>query len=290
MKAAYLKIFLSGIVGCCLLLLASCTEIGPPISLVDIKPLRDTTYINTDLPPAQHRKVLFEEFTGVNCNNCPRGHETAKDINSAHPDSVILVAVHNDNPLAKPFANEVDFRTQEGIQISQRVGGSSAIPSAAIDRTLFSGQNNVAQFRPFWEDRVKQRLTAPVPVNIDLSTDYEDGSREVTIGVKLHYLQDVDSTNQLSIYIVEDDIVTLQLLQDLSVDSNYVHNHVLRGMVTHTFGTATNPTTEEGRVIERDLLFTLPPEWNADNCTVVAFVHYVGNGDQVLQANSASVR
>lgn len=290
MKRIYQSL-LKGLLGLLLLLpLSQCKEIGPGITLVDIKPLRDTTYIDTDLPNPQHRKVLFAEFTGVTCNNCPLGHKTSRDIHDAHPDSVILVAIHNDNPLAKPFTGYEDFRTAEGIAISQQVGASSAIPAASIDRRQFTGQSQIAVYRPFWADYVKQALPSPVPLNVDLSTSYNDASREVIISVKLHFLQNVDSTSNLSIYIVENDIISPQLLKDLSVDSNYVHNHVLRGMVTPAFGVATSPTTEEGRVVEKDIVYTLPDDWNADNCEVVAFVHYTGGSDRVLQANSAHVK
>lgn len=283
----------SWLIGLLLILpLSHCVEIGPAITLVDVKPLRDTTYVDNNLPAPQHRKVLFEEFTGVHCPNCPAGHQLAHDIEQAHPDSVILVAMHNFNSQAKPFDGEEDFRTTEGGNISDLVGGTSGIPAAAVDRRLFSGQTQIAWYTPYWIDFVNQEIQQSVSVNVDLGTAYNDASRELRVSLKLHFLQDVDSTTNLSIYIVESDIVSPQLLQDgHSVDSNYVHNHILRGFVNEgPFGKALTPSTEKGRVFEKDFAYTLPADWNADNCEVVAFVHFHGDSEQVLQANSAPVK
>lgn len=271
-------------------IVSGCKEKGPLISFKDDKPLLDTTYIDNNLPVKDHRKVFIEEFTGVHCTNCPLGHETIQDILTNSPDSVVAVSMHNSNTLAEPFAGEEDFRIEEGIKISDKLGGTGAIPSASIDRNVFPGNILPAVFRPSWPGLTKQRLSVPSPVNIDITNVFDDVTRNLLTNVKLHYTRNVDSLNHLSIMITESGVISPQKMPDLSTNSTYVHNHLLRGMVTSTFGVKTHDTTEAGRVIERQYVFNIPAGWDADHCEVVAFVHFIGTTDEVLQAEIEPVK
>lgn len=274
---------------------SGCKEIGPLIDFTDNTGLIDTSYIDMALPLAATRKILFEEFSGVQCNNCPKGHQTTKDILADHPDTVIAVTIHNDNPLANPwdmnqFPDQVLFRIPEGILISQKLGGSVAMPSAAINRMLFPGEPREAVFRPFWVGYVDQNIGQTAPVNIELVSQYNAANRELLVTATLHYTQSVDSTNNLSIMIIESGIITPQLLIDLSIDTFYVHDHILRGMMTPAFGTLTHATTEQGRVVIKQFKTTLPDDWKEDNCHVVAAVHYIGGTNEVIQAEEIPVK
>ena len=40
------------------------------------------------------KTVVLENFTGINCSNCPDGHAIAESIRAANPDRVIIVGVH----------------------------------------------------------------------------------------------------------------------------------------------------------------------------------------------------
>lgn len=267
----------------------ACTELGPPVSFKDTTALQDTTYVDPDLPTGIHKSVLIEEFTGATCNNCPRGAGTVKDILNNHPDSVVAIAIHNDNPLAQPHAGAEDLRTAEGIQISQRLGGSAAIPSASVDRHKFQGTNQLVIYRSQWENGVATQLNQPPAVALSLQSDYNATERNLIVTAKIHYLRTVDTTTHLSIAITENGIISPQTMPDLSVKQDYEHNHILRGMVTPVFGTLTHATTEKGRVVEKQFSITLPPNWVASNCYVVGFVHFIGDSDEVLQVTEVAV-
>ena len=273
-----------------LTLVTACTEVGPNISFKNTVSLVDTTFIDNNLPVGVLRKVVIEEFTGVNCNNCPRGAETIKEILQAHGDSIIAVAIHNDNPLARPHTGYEDFRTAEGIAISQKFGGTAAIPSGCVDRTQFPGAARVAVTRNFWEDYSKQHLLLSPTCTLTLTSQYDDASRELTVTARIHYLRDVDTTNHLSIIITESGIISPQTMPDLTINYDYEHNHVFRSMMTPNFGSLTNDVTERGRVVIKSYQTTLPEGWNPDNCHVVGMVHFIGTSDEVLQVEEISVR
>lgn len=276
---------------CLFFFMISCTEIGPPIQLQPEVRLLDTSYVDLNLPPADYKKVLIEEFTGVNCSNCPKGHQTMHDIEQSFGDSVIAVAIQNDNPLAKPFDDYPDWRIEEGIQISQALGGSFAIPCASVDRVKYPGQNQVVLYsRNAWKTYTDQELHRSSPCNIELSVNYDPSPRKAIIHVKIHFLSDVDSSNNLSIMVLEDSLVAPQRLPDNSVDSNYIHRHTLRDMITPAMGSTTAPSTEKGRVVIRDYEYRVPDDFSEDKVIIVAFVHYIGVGQRILQAASAGLR
>jgi hypothetical protein len=204
--------------------------------------------------------------------------------------SVVVVGIQNDNPQAKPYDGYPDYRTQEGIQISQNVGGSTAIPCADVDRVHFPSQNQIVIYsRNSWETFVEQRLAVDNPCNLELTADYNAQDRTVRINTGIHFLKTVDSLIHLSIMIIEDDIVSPQKQPNNSVDSNYVHQHMLRDMITPALGSITHTTTEVGRVVRRDYEYQLPEDFVAENCRIVALVHRIGGSQRVLQAAEVAV-
>ena len=271
-------------------LLSGCKDRGAIIAFTDTKPLFDTTYVDTNLPVQEQRTVLIEEFTGVKCKNCPSSHAKLKQIINDNPDRVIGVAIHNSNGLAEPHSNGEDFRTEKGIEISNKLGGTGSIPMGAIDRYQFSGQPELVVFHNKWKNLVAQRLNSVPRVNIGISNSFDNSDRELMTTIELHYTGNVDSLNHLSIMVIEDGIIGPQSLPNQTVDQNYVHDHILRGMLTPANGELTHITTKAGRVVERQFSVTLPQHWNAENCHVVAFVHFVGGSSEVLQAETAPVK
>lgn len=267
----------------------SCTEVGPPISFKDNSALLDTTYIDNNLPADTYKKVLIEEFTGANCNSCPRGAETIKDILTKHPDSVFAVAIHNDNPLANPHPGAEDMRTAEGIQISQRLGGTAAIPSAGVDRKKFPNTTQLVIFRSRWEGSVEEQLLRQPAVDLELEQDYNSNTRELTVTATAHFLRDVDTTTHISIAITENGIIGPQKMPDASIKPDYEHNHIFRTMLTPTFGALLGDDNERGRVFKKSFRTTLPENWVASNLYIVGFVHFIGDSDEVLQAEEIPV-
>ena len=49
----------------------------------------------TDTPVAeQQRQVLIEEFSGVQCVNCPAGSEAIEDLINIHGSQLVTVSIH----------------------------------------------------------------------------------------------------------------------------------------------------------------------------------------------------
>ena len=62
----------------------------------------------------QNRNVVIEEFTGINCPNCPDGHVVANNIVNAYPDRVWAVNIHAGSYAPMYYPN---FNTTDGTAI-----------------------------------------------------------------------------------------------------------------------------------------------------------------------------
>jgi hypothetical protein len=97
--------------------------------------------------------------------------------------------------------------------------------------------------------------------------------------------QTLEGENRLSVVITQDSIVDPQLDNGTKI-KEYMHRHVLRGVVTSASGDLIDEPLTAGTLLSRKFTFTLPNDtWVAKHCSVVAFVHHGGTPDkEVLQA------
>ena len=66
-----------------------------------------TLFFITSNLSAQTKKVLFEEFTGTGCGNCPEGHYKMDNLMNTYPN-VIGVGLHTYNASDAMFSPEID--------------------------------------------------------------------------------------------------------------------------------------------------------------------------------------
>lgn len=257
-----------------LLIFTGCEEVGPSIDLANGF-LEDTTYV-APVEPAQPKKVLIEEFTGVSCPPCPSGHTIVKAIKSQHPDRIIVIAYHVMNfPQAEPVhgLSKQDFRTQDATDVGNTIyGGVASMPTAGIDRV--AKNNQLLQARGIWPTSATEQAAKGSFVNIHLERTFDDATSTVSLLTKVAFTQNIDKKMNLNVAIIEDSLVDAQK-NDLKTDTFYVHNYVLRDMVTPTFGTAFlegNLTKEAGRVYERKFSFPVNKDWDLKKCKIVVFV------------------
>lgn len=267
-------------------LLSACREIGPNIELHSTggTKLLDSTWIAGTLDTVQHRVVLLEEFTGVQCINCATGHALANTIKTSNPNQVAAVALHSyllDDPYPYSLLN---LKSDKAEQINSTYGPAPAKPMAMINRKVFPGETSKIYFTSKWTAYTNSEVASAPQVNVDVTNDYNSASRELTITLKLQYTTAVTENCKYSIYITENELVTAQLLPSGDVDTNYVHNDVFRDVITSLTGDNISETTVAGRTILKKFRYTLPAEWDPAHCEVLAFVHKYGTSDEVMQA------
>ncbi len=276
-----------------LMALASCNtdEIAPDINFSDYQ-AKDTTYVLTQVPPAEEKHVLVEESTGVKCPNCPKGTQVLKDLDATYNDRLEIVSIHyggqtlNDPHPLKP---ELDLRPDAAIGDAYiaLLGGSKPQPAASIDRQEYDGEllNN----RISWANQVSARIAIPTPVNIELSASQDPGEMQLQLDMKLTYTQDLrtDDDHYYSIILLENDIEGVQDSVGYDIE-DYIFEDVFRGFVTAVSGERITADREAGRVIEKSFLIPydeLGKDWNKANLVAIVLVHKNQSTDlSVLQS------
>lgn len=237
------------------------------------------------------RKVLLEEFTGHHCPNCPDASFLAKELQAYYGDRMIIVSVHAGwfaRVSEPPF--DSDYTTPTGDALDTHFGVSHN-PIGMVNRTPYAG--SVLLSPSAWGEAIEQTIgTSPV-VLIDLSVDYDDSTRQISIEAEVEAVETLESPVYLSLYLKENGIVSAQRTNDDSYPSgiieDYEHNHVLRLGINGTWGDQLSEAPFlQGDVIQKGYSVTLDQEWDPHQCTVVAFV-YDASTMEILQAEKHSV-
>jgi hypothetical protein len=254
---------------------SGCVEIVPEIST-------EFTYTG--------RRVLIEEFTGVQCVNCPEGSKKIEELVALHGDNLIPISIHAGD-FSDPYPESLyDFNTPEGeILERSHLGPVIGFPIAVVNRRQFDSENDVPVVLRTWAGHITTELFQQPKLEVSIDNNFDETSRELTVDVTLNFAETVTDGLVISIMVLENDIVDYQLTPD-GKQSDYVHKHVLRTMLTDYQGEAiASNQTVSGQKPEFTYTFTVPAEWNAENCSVVAFVSKDGSGTDgaldVLQAN-----
>lgn len=222
------------------------------------------------------RCVLIEDFTGQRCSNCPRATATIESLQEQYgAENVVAVGIHS-GPLG--FAGNskyVGLMTDTGNEYYM----SNNIPSqpyGVINRTSKSGNDSE------WGTIVYNEIQKTAPVSITLANSYDSNSRTATIDVSMLGINGV--SGKLQVWLIEDGITALQMMQDGTVNYDYVHNHVFREAVNGTWGE--DVSIAEGATAAKQYTVTLSDKYVAENVSVVAFVY---NDSGVQQVSKASL-
>ncbi len=270
-----------------------CTkELGPNIQLIKPEGSSDSSYIETSIPAADAKVVLLEEFSGVHCPNCPKGHIASENIIAANPNKVVGVTLHvneSRDALTHPynFANAQNFQTEEATSIEAAFAHYASMPCALIDRVHFSGEpvEAVSNYNA-WAADVTSQLAVTTPVNIKMTNSWDNATRTIRTRIELHYTEAVTADQNLSVMIAEDGIVNPQYNQTLGgIDTFYTHHHnILRKMMTAATGNTISYPKEKGRVVIYYLESkNIPALWKEDHLNIIAFVHNSGSSQTVIQ-------
>ena len=228
-----------------------------------------------DNPQQQYRNVLIEEFTGRNCMWCPNGHKIANQIAADNHGRVFPINIHAGDYSPTSYPN---LNTSDGEKI---LNGSivTAFPSGIINRSTSS-----SIFTDEWEAQTAEQLSQLAEVNIDGKVVINPDTRVAAITVELEYTSSsVNNTNYLTIMMLQDSIFGSQSGSNYNpvqvINGEYCHMHVLRDVITPTWGDAVSPATAGSHIV-KTYTYEIPEiignpngvEVDLDNIYFLAFV------------------
>ncbi|MBO4402601.1 MAG: Omp28-related outer membrane protein [Bacteroidales bacterium] len=266
----------------CLLLFVRCDKIEGPYLEKGASVSVDTPYfaIKTDFL----RKIILEEFTGHTCNNCPKGHAIMHDLQESMGDTLLCMAIHSGPqaaPSKEPFMS--DFRTESGDNWNAYFSVSN-YPSGMINRQIMSNGKRV-QVYTLWK-KVLDTLSRTEPeIGLQIrDTALASISDTDYVFVKVSFLKQTSRQLRLYVVLLEDSIVSPQL-NGTQVDTNYVHNHMLRTNISPLQGSvlSAGEVLEKGASTIRAYPIFRQPAWRWKHCAVLAFV-CDAETEEVLQA------
>ncbi|MCG8329939.1 MAG: Omp28-related outer membrane protein [Chitinophagales bacterium] len=228
--------------------------------------------------PLHNRNVLAEDATGAWCGWCP---QTALDfdtlsswynINGEH--RFIPIAQHNG-----------DWMTTEESDTYALMWSGGAFPSSWYDRFRYFGNASVRfGFDDNIVERLDERLAMDAPVNIDLDLDYNPNSREVTINIDAAFIARVDGDFRVHCWVLENGLLSNQsnFYDDFPNHPyggagdpiiGFVNNHVLRTVLTDTWGDAALPSSvPAGFNLSESYTYMLPNDFDENNVDIVVFI------------------
>lgn len=208
----------------------------------------------------QNKKVILEEFTGVNCVWCPAGHTVANSIKASNPTNVFLINIHVGG-FAAPSAGQPDFRTPFGSAIAGQ-SGLTGYPSGTINRTVFpSIGSTTAMGRGSWATASSLALAQSSYVNVATTATINATTRLLTVLVEAYYTGSSPvTTNKLNVAFLQNNTVGPQT--GGNAGDNYNHQHRLIHMLTGQWGETINTTTA-GTFVTKTYTYTIPADYNS---------------------------
>ena len=177
---------------------------------------------------ATRNAILLEDFTGTWCGPCYYAMEKLHKILPAFGDKVILVCHHLNSAVKDDFAIS-HSNTLAGFY------GLQYIPYSMLDRTPgIVGKEVLFSTSSISKAILDKRLAQPTNVTINLTTSYDEGTKEIKVKVEGELLEDYPKA-KLNIYLIQDGIVAFQN----GGGDKYVHHNALRDVISKdTWGDA----------------------------------------------------
>ena len=239
--------------------------------------------------PSGDRVVLLEEFTGKGCTNCPKGSREIDNLLLQYPDNLIAVSIHAGffaDPEFFPLGT-YDLRADQSAFLYEYLGPNFGYPAGVVNRKFFGTDLQIGLQQ--WASAISSEIQEAPSIEVEIEHTYNVETRELT--VKASGIGKAIETGEvrLSVMLTESGIVDAQDdLEAGGIVEDYVHKHVLRGMLTPAGGETLFQDIAVGKTYSKEYTTTINSEWIAESMEIVAFISIVNGSEYpVLQATSA---
>lgn len=230
--------------------------------------------VSTDPMP---RNVVIEEFTGIHCVNCPKGHKASQEMVDTYPGKVFAINIHAGG-YASPSDGEPDLRTDEGDVFLSKAG-ANFFPAASINRSTAPWAQSITEMTSL----ATAIMAETSPVNLAVKSVVDSKTRILTTDVEYYYTDDSpESENYLTVILTQSKILGPQsdngYYPENWENGLYKHNHALRMALSEgeLYRDPIATTTKES-FEKRTYTVTLPEkikgiDLRLYDCEVIAFI------------------
>ncbi|TNE36189.1 hypothetical protein EP342_00735 [bacterium] len=217
------------------------------------------------------KKVVLIDFTAVHCVYCPNANKKASDLAKQYgEDNVILIGAHA-SKLAIPDEGQPDLRSQTSTELFDKFATpTTGLPVGMVNQKESKGVR-IFNFGS-WDNLIIEESYKEPDLNMDMKLTYNETDSTVGITVDCNYLNDGSKDDNICVYVTEDSIVAAQK-NNSEVIEDYVHNHVLRGAITPTFGDPVKAgNIKAGESIQKKYNYTIPKGFRHNKLRFIAIV------------------
>lgn len=215
---------------------------------------------------ANVHRVYVEKYTGPKCSNCPDADITLDAAHHQFGDRLIIISVNHPVGQGIPYPGQPDLRTDDGTTWDN-ANGINAIPTAFINRDIskqYSG--SMSAIAADIETAINQAPQAGVEVTATATGD------SISITVDVEFYRQLSDGLTLTLALTEDSLVYRQAHGEEVID-DYVHNHMLRDVITDVWG---NDIPMEGNALEHKVghftYVVTDGSIQLENCHIVALL------------------
>lgn len=236
-----------------------------------------------DGAPAEQR-ALVEKYTGPRCSNCPSADRTLDEAHHQLGDKLVLISINHPTGQGEPIPGDPDMRTEDGTAWDEYFK-INAIPAAFLNRrTATQYQSSMENIVPALSNALAEQPVVGIAVQAT-----ETAQNQLDISVDIQMLQTYNKPMSLTLALVEDSLVYKQFTTTVT-DPEYVHNHMLRDVLTDVWGADVDATGTAGE--KRHATFSTynqrNPNVKLENCHIVAFISD-RTSKEVLNAASCTI-
>lgn len=188
-----------------------------------------TSGTSSEWHSANVHRVYVEKYTGPKCPNCPAADLTLNAAHQQFGDQLVIISINHPVGQGVPFSGDPDLRTDAGTAWDNYFG-INAIPAAYINRDQSKQYTGpMSAITADLETAINQTPLAGVEVSAS-ATD-----NEISITVDVQLFNQMDDGLTLTLALTEDSLVYRQSYGE-DIVPDYVHNHMLRDVITDVWG------------------------------------------------------
>lgn len=223
-----------------------------------------------EVPTSFPRKYLLEHFTGDGCGNCPGGMAAMVEYIQNTTTPCIWVSHHYGY-------NEDEYTISESAKIAKAIAASGA-PNLGINRTKITG--TAIAFHPGYlvedgmADLIAKKCEATAEASVVITHTYDSVTRELNVTVSGQVANAEVTEYLLTVLIKENGLIGKQADYYASWKEagykEFLHPCIVRDVLcADALG---DKVTVENQAYSATYTFTMPDNWVAENCCVVAYI------------------
>lgn len=240
----------------------------------------NTVTVTATAPVAEkyYRRVCMMDITSTNCTFCPTAARAIAMLQQNRPDRIIAMAFHGLGMGADPLATPVTAELEE-------IFPGDGYPVVIADLREATSTNVSVEGAKYYNT---SRNNYPATCGIRLESKYNEanGSVDVTVGVT----SNAGGEYRVAVFAVESGIVEPQKDGGL-VDEDYIHNDVVRAMLSGSIAGDALGTLEVDTEVTKDYSLKIDEAWKVENMKIVAYVtdssNYINNVTECEAANGS---